>query len=267
MPVPTYHASASDICVRITKVVLKSSFAVVAILGNSFGNGEKPTWVPNWLSGDLWQRKRRAEYLLLPRDRRATSICWRERWYSGKYFPNWKAHGNSIQHYSIKGRVLRTRGRLIGTIHTLSSTFEEEASLPLFTPYGPSTIVPARRSSHRHLFKALFYLLTFTSAGHWCGWCCSMSNVQCCSIADVQIMNFRLLFSRFKRTGLQRLAPSVLAWLELNRKLDVFGRNLERRISVPKGVRDCFRYMVPTLTSNTLWLLLFRPLSPPCIPC
>jgi hypothetical protein len=228
MPVPNYYDSVSDVCLKITKGALKTSFFVVAIFGNSSGNGEEPTWVPNWLSGDLWQRKRRVEHLLLPQIKRNIRLD------SCSCFPKWESHGNSVQDYSIKGKILRAKGRLVDTIHTLSSTFEE-ASLPSFTPNGCSTIMPARPSSDYDLFKALFVLLIFTPRS------CRLHNRE----RNVEIKYFRLLFSRLKRTELRRLAPSVLAWLELNMSMDIFGRNLKRRISVPKGVRDCLEYLQP----------------------
>lgn len=144
-------------------------------------------------------------------------FCW---WETSQKFPIWWAHGGSIQDYSIQGTVLRSQGKCIGTVYTLSSTIEE-TPLPTHENF---TSMQTRHSSPRHsyLVKALYCLLTLAKAD--CPY----------HLSDQSLDYFRHLFASENREQLQRAVPSVLAWLELNRSLDIFGCDLENCISASK---------------------------------
>lgn len=236
---------------NITKVTLKKSFSIVPLFGNASQTGEEPTWVPKWLSTTFRQRSLQAEYLLLPPIRKTACDCKCGCWFPGETFPVWKSHGNSKQEYTIKGKVLRARGRLLGSIHTLSSTLEE-ACQPSYIPMKCSTTKPRRPLSHRSIFISIFYLLTFTNADCRCKFCAVTENHQS--------LDFCHIFSCYKLQGMLRLSPTVHAWLVQNKDMDIFGRRLSRCISVPKGPHDCFRYLTHTNSGDEPMASLIFPL-------
>lgn len=238
------------------------------MFGNSSGNLAEPTWVPNWLSGDLWEKKRRNEHMILPSTVPELSNLGCRCGYPPKPFLNWIGVRGDPD-YSIQRRILGVRGRLLGTIRTLSSTFDE-ASLPSFTPaYGsfitttggakldqllgskltqdidnvPRKLIkfrttgsmPASLISHRDLFKALFWLLTFYH--HCCPRCEKHQNFE--------VRVFRQHFWPHRRWRLRQYAPLVRSWLDVNGRLDLSGHSLRSRVSLPKSSHDWFWYFWP----------------------
>ena len=216
------------------------------MFGNSSGNLHEPTWVPKWLRMDFCSKLYHFDDLgfLRPFER---CDCWYSRF---KKRIIWRTNFGPRPDYTINGVVLRTKSHLI-SVHTVSSTLKE-ASLPQFTPFKASTVHAPKKINNNLLFNTIFQALTSVEA----------KCLQYCHSARSFPTNFRHIFGDNKREGLQHLDPSVLAWLDLNETLDIYGHSLKSRVATPKGVHDTFRFMVPCALGRSCSNFLKHPLDP-----
>jgi hypothetical protein len=155
----------------MTKAILKFSFSILplAVSTQSLNGIKEPTWIPNWFSGDLGNHPFRFSEpvgvwpTIQPRNNRRPDdfertggcMCW----FGDNEKPpiDFMAYSDLPPVYSIRGNILTSQARFMGTIINISSPANGSSSDSQAAMQNRNrSTSKARRRNNEHYFFCTF---------------------------------------------------------------------------------------------------------------